>query len=61
MRESDVVNRLLLGALLVGGIAAGGYYVYMLYRREKLKELATGKAQKIVEVPIGGPPPLKRK
>jgi hypothetical protein len=60
MSESESVNRIMIGALILGGLAVGGYYVYRVYQKEKLSEMASGKKPRFVEVPIGGPPPMKK-
>lgn len=60
MSENESVNRLLIGAMILGGVAVGAYYVYRVFQKEKLSEMASVKKPRFVEVPIGGLPPLNK-
>jgi hypothetical protein len=59
--KSDDINRLLIGLLVVGGVAGAGLYVWKFYQREKQKELAYPEKRRVVEVPITSAPPMVAK
>ncbi len=54
--KDDDVNRLLIGLLVVGGVAGAGFYVWRMYQKEKLKELASPGQQKVITVPVTDAP-----
>lgn len=59
--KSDDINRLLIGLLVVGGVAGAGLYVWKMYQREKQKELASPGRRKLIEVPITSAPLMAAK